>query len=88
MPCHTTIETPSNTMNPNSKQPEASAKISVSFPPDLLKWIEAEAKKDRRHRSTWIQIQLEDLLRSRAAATAAAATNQQPSPKANKRNAS
>ena len=53
-------------MSINDKQPEGSAKVSVSFPPELLKWINAAAKKDRRARSTWIAIQLEKLLQDRA----------------------
>ena len=67
-------------MNSNENPPKGSVKVSISFPPDLMRWIESEAKKDRRARSTWIQVQLENLLREKSALAA-------PSVKGNKRKA-
>lgn len=65
-------------MSSNDNHPESSAKVSVSFPPQLLKWIDQEAAKDRRPRSQWIAIQLENLIREKAA-------QELPSLKGNKR---
>ena len=42
--------------------PEPVAKISVSFPSDLLERIDSLAAADRRPRSQWIAIQLERLI--------------------------
>ena len=42
-------------------QAEGAAKVSVSFPPELLEKIDHEAAKDRRPRSQWIAMQLERL---------------------------
>ena len=62
------LNLPNKPMKTNDKQPDGVSKVSVSLPPDLLDWIDAEAKKDRRARSTWIAIQLETVLASKRGA--------------------
>lgn len=42
-------------------QPEGAAKVSISFPQELLERIDREAAADRRPRSQWIALQLEKL---------------------------
>jgi metal-responsive CopG/Arc/MetJ family transcriptional regulator len=46
----------------STHQKEPVAKVSVSFPPELLQQIDREAAADHRSRSQWIALQLERLL--------------------------
>ena len=42
------------------------ANATLSLPPDLLEWIDAQATTDRRTRSQWVALELEKLKKEQA----------------------